>query len=283
MPPFHLHPLLLITLVVVGAAHVRAARERVRRQRAAAAWFVWGLAVLWPLGDLAATVSLSAATVQRLVIMLVVAPLLLASTSTSQLVHWTRAPAIDSVVHRLAQPAWAIVTVTLIGTLTLSVPVVDAGSTSPLVRWVTVVTVLGCGIILWIPALGVMPGARRLSPVGRAAYIFVSPLAVTSLSLVWIFARHPLYPGLQHQESLLHMSPLFDQQLAGFVAKLGSYLPMWTVAFVIFSRADDAGVGVDESPLHWADVERELLRVDRQRARARRRLTSRPDVVERPE
>jgi hypothetical protein len=45
---------------------------------------------------------------------------------------------------------------------------------------------------------------------------------------------------------------------------------MWAVAFTIFSRADEAGVAVEESPLHWADVERQLLRVDRQRARARR-------------
>jgi hypothetical protein len=46
---------------------------------------------------------------------------------------------------------------------------------------------------------------------------------------------------------------------------------MWAVAFTVFFRADDAGVSVDESPLHWADVERQLLRLDRQRARALRK------------
>jgi hypothetical protein len=67
------------------------------------------------------------------------------------------------------------------------------------------------------------------------------------------------------------MTPLFDQQLAGFVAKFGSYAPMWAVAFTIFSRADESGVAVEETPLYWADVERQLLRVDRQRVRAMRR------------
>jgi cytochrome c oxidase assembly factor CtaG len=233
-------------------------------------WILLALAVLWPVGDLAASVSLSVATLQRLVIMLGVAPLFIAGTSTAQLVALTRAPVVDLVTRRLAHPGLAMIVVTFVGTLTLSTPVVDAGATSPLVRAVTLGAVMGCGIVLWIPALGVMPGAKRLSPVGRASFIFVSSLVVTSLSFVWIFARHSLYPGLHDQDSLLHMTPLLDQQLAGFVAKIGSYLPMWAVAFTIFSRADEAGVAVEESPLHWADVERQLLRVDRQRARARR-------------
>ncbi len=125
--------------------------------------------------------------------------------------------------------------------------------------------------MLWLPALGVLPGAKRLSPAGRAGYIFASALVVTSLSFVWIFSRHSLYPVLHHQHALLHMTPLFDQQLAGFVAKFGCYAPMWAVAFTIFSRADELGTPVEETPLYWADVERELLRIDRQRERAIRR------------
>jgi hypothetical protein len=40
------------------------------------------------------------------------------------------------------------------------------------------------------------------------------------------------------------------------------------VAFVIFFDAEKKGTPIEETPLHWADVERELLRVDRQRAKA---------------
>ena len=243
---------------------------RNRRRRARWGWVLFAAVFFWPVGDLAATVSLSVATLQRLVIMLAVAPLILTSVSTQQLVELTKPAPVDFVIRRIARPGWAVVVVTILGTLTLSTPVVDLGARSNVARAVTLMVVLGSGLILWVPALAVMPGTRRLSPVGRAAYVFVSSLAVTSLSLVWIFARHPLYGGLHRQESLLHMSPLFDQQLAGFVAKLGAYIPMWAVAFTIFSRADEAGLATEESPLHWADVERELLRVDRQRARANR-------------
>jgi cytochrome c oxidase assembly factor CtaG len=262
---------LLVILVILGVWHVWTSRERRYRVRALTGWLVLALVVLWPVGDLAASVSLSVATLQRLVIMLFVAPLFVMSVSTTRWMQLTRPAMVDAVTRWLAHPAVSMALVTVVGTLTLSTPVVDEGARSNLVRGATLVGVLACGVILWIPALGVMPGAKRLSPVGRAGFIFVASLVVTSLSIVWIFARHSLYPGLHHQQSLLHMKPLFDQQLAGFVAKLGSYVPMWAVAFTIFSRADDSGVAVEETPLHWADVERQLLRVDRRRARIRRR------------
>jgi cytochrome c oxidase assembly factor CtaG len=271
VPAFHLHPVILVTLLTLGALHVRVVHERHFRVRALAGWLILAFVVLWPIGDLAATVSLSVATVQRLVIMLAVAPLFISSVSTAKLVALTRPEIVDAITRRLAHPLVSMVVVTVVGTLTLSTPVVDEGARSMWFRTLTLIAVLACGVILWIPALGVMPGAKRLPPVGRAGFIFVASLIVTSLSLVWIFARHSLYPQLHHQESLLHMTPLFDQQLAGFVAKFGSYAPMWAVAFTIFSRADESGVAVEETPLYWADVERQLLRVDRQRVRAMRR------------
>ena len=269
--PFHWHLPELILVAVVGWLHwvtVTDHRKRLQMLGALAALLV---VTIWPVGDLAATVSLTVATVQRLVIMLVVAPLMLLSTPTSVLVRLTRPAPVDAIVRRLAHPGVAIILVTILGTYTLSTPVVDWGARSGLGRDVILLLVLFVGLLLWTPALAIMPGAKRLSPAARAGFIFGSAVVVTSLSFVWIFARHSLYPALQHQYALLHMTPVFDQQLAGFVAKLGCYIPMWAVAFTVFFRADDAGTSVDESPLHWADVERQLLRVDRQRARAIRR------------
>jgi len=159
----------------------------------------------------------------------------------------------------------------VVGTVTLMTPAVDWGARSTFGRDVVLLTTLATGLVLWMPALAIMPGTRHLSPIARAAYVFVAALVVTSLSFVWIFSTHSLYPGLHGQHAILHVTPLFDQQLAGFVAKLGAYIPMWAVSFTIFSRADDRGAPVEETPLHWADVEREMLRVDRRRARAQRR------------
>jgi putative membrane protein len=266
--PFDWHPLVLSVIVAAGVAHyflVNSPRQRRLAQYALLALLV---VTMWPIGDLAASVSLTVATVQRLVIMLLVAPLLLLSIPTSALGRFTRPALIDYIVSKLTHPGLTLVVVTVVGTATLASPVVDWGARSTLGRDAILLVVLFVGLLLWIPALAIMPGTRRLSPAARAGYIFASALVVTSLSFVWIFSHHSLYPALHHQYALLHMTPLFDQQLAGFVAKLGCYLPMWWVAFVIFFDAEKKGTPIEETPLYWADVERELLRIDRHRAKA---------------
>jgi len=269
--PFRWHIAEVLVIVAAGVAHHVVVTSK--RERRLAAWALIALLVVtvWPIGDLAASVSLTVATVQRLVIMLLVAPLLLMATPTNVLARLTRPRPIDATTRLLSHPGFAVVVVTALGTLTLTTPVVDWGAHSSVGRDLVLIAVLFVGVVLWIPALGVMPGARRMSPAARAGYVFASALVVTSLSFVWIFSQHSLYPALHHQHALLHMTPLLDQQLAGFVAKLGCYMPMWAVAFTIFWHAEDRGTPIEETPLHWADVERHLLRVDRQRERAIRR------------
>jgi cytochrome c oxidase assembly factor CtaG len=272
--PFRWHFVELVVIIAAFVVHVREVSEPRRRRLAAYALGSLALVVVWPIGDLAVSVSLTVATAQRLVIMLLVAPLFLLSLPIPVLVRLTYPRSVDVVVRRLAHPGVAMLFVTVIGTLTLTTPFVDWGARSTLGRDVVLLMVIGVGLVLWVPALAIMPGTRHLSPIARAAYIFVAALVVTSLSIVWIFSSHPLYPALRHQHALLHVTALFDQQLAGFVAKLGAYIPMWAVSFTIFSRAEDRGVNVEETPLHWADVEREMLRADRRRARAERRRGS---------
>jgi cytochrome c oxidase assembly factor CtaG len=269
--PFRWHIAEVLVIVAAGVGHRIVVKSK--RERRLVAWALLALLVVtvWPIGDLASSVSLTVATIQRLVIMLLVAPLLLMATPTNVLARLTRPRLIDAVTRRLAHPGVAMVVVTVLGTMTLIAPVVDWGARSAIGRELTLIAVLVVGLILWLPALALMPGAKRLSPVARAGYVFVSSIVVTSLSIVWIFARHPMYPALHHQQAILHVSPLLDQQLAGFVAKLCCYAPMWAVAFTIFSRAEERGTPVEETPLHWADVERQLLRVDRERERAARR------------
>lgn len=269
--PFHWHVAEVLVIVAAGVGHWVVVKSRRERRLVALALVALLVVTVWPIGDLASSVSLSVATLQRLVIMLLVAPFLLMATPTHVLARLTRPRPIDAISRWLAHPGVAIVVVTVLGTVTLISPVVDWGAHSTIGRELTLLVVLIVGMILWMPALALMPGAKRLSPVARAGYVFVSSIVVTSLSIVWIFAKHPLYPALHHQRAILHMTPLLDQQLAGFVAKFCCYAPMWAVAFTIFSRAEERGTPVEETPLHWADVERQLLRIDRERERATRR------------
>jgi hypothetical protein len=80
---------------------------------------------------------------------------------------------------------------------------------------------------------------------------------------------------------VLGMSPVLDQQLAGFLAKLSTIAVLWTVAFTLMTRSpatvnvhdDDADaddVAHDPEPLLWSDVQREIERADRRDQRSRR-------------
>jgi cytochrome c oxidase assembly factor CtaG len=271
LPPFHWQPFGVVAILALGAGHFVLVRDTRCRGRAAAALVAIAVVTLWPVGDLAATVSLSVATAQRLVLMLLVAPLLVRSVPVGVAARATRSAPVDAAVRVVAKPGVALAIVMVVGTASLTSPVVDAGAHHGWVRVVTLALDVVAGAIMWLPVLDATPGTTRLSPVGRAGYLFGASLLVTSVSFVWIFSRHSLYPALHDQRAVLGVSAVTDQQIAGFVAKFGAYVPMWTMAFLAFARAGQSGAPPEGSPLHWADVERELVRVDRQRARARRR------------
>lgn len=262
------HPALIAALGVATGIYLATTRRgelvanRSERRHFAAAVLLAYLVCSWPLGDLAAHVSITAVVVQRLVLMLAVAPLLLSSLPDAFIARLTRRQIVDRVMHAVVHPAIAIAIVTVFGTATLLPAVISLGSSSVVAGGLFIAVTLGLGVVLWMPILGSIPGLPRLSYTAKGGYLLAASLVVTSLSFVWIFARHPMYGSLSHQTKILGMSPLVDQQLAGFVSKLGAYFPMWAIAFILFARAGDGGES-DHAGLRWIDVQRELERVDR--------------------
>jgi cytochrome c oxidase assembly factor CtaG len=262
------HPALVGVLAVAAVGYTlltarsRFAATRAERVRFAAALAVLYVACAWPLGDLAVHVSISATVVQRLLLMLAAAPLLVSAMPVDLVAVATRPRPIDEVARWVSHPAIAIVVVTVVGTVTLVPAVVTWSSTASGAGALVLLVTLGVGVVLWLPILGRAPATRRLGYVGQGAYLMAASLVVTSFSFVWIFSQHVLYPSFSHQRAILGMSPLVDQQLAGYVAKLGAYVPLWLVAFALFARAGDHGDD-DGAPLRWVDVQRELERADR--------------------
>jgi putative membrane protein len=258
------HPALFVVLAVTAILYWRVtARTRYQATARMRRHFVFAVLVLvlaygWPLGDLATHVSLSALVVQRLMVLLCVAPLLMTALPIDLVSAVTRPAAFDRALVVVSRPAIAIGIVTVVGTATLTPAVVSWSSSSPGAGALLALTNLCLGVVLWLPVLSTAPGARRLRHVGKGLYLLASSLVVTLLSIVWIFSRHPMYASFSHQELILGISPIVDQQLAGFVAKLGAYAPMWTIAFILLSR--DSGEEIDDQTLRWADVQRELER-----------------------
>jgi putative membrane protein len=274
---WHLHLVWLLALPVLLGLYVwGTGHEGCAASRRQTLFFVIGAVLLvasvtWPLGDLAAHWLLVALVLQRLLLTLAVPPLLVLGTPRPLLARLTRPAPVDAALRVAVRPVPAVAIVTVVAVATLTTGVVSLAARSDLARVVVELVVLTSGFVLWAPVLTELPGTPRLSALGRGGYLVVQSIVPSFLSIVWIFARHSLYPAFAHPGTVVGMSPLLDQQLAGFVAKLGTIAVLWTVAFVIMTRAQAAEVaGRDvEPPLTWSDVEREIERADRRDRRQR--------------
>jgi len=77
--------------------------------------------------------------------------------------------------------------------------VVDWGAHSSLGRALVLFLVLSVGLILWVHGARHHAGAKPALTDGARWLPVRASLVVTSLSFVWIFSRHPLYPALHDQ------------------------------------------------------------------------------------
>jgi len=237
---------------------------RVRILRFVAALVIALVAMGWPLGDLAAHWSLCALVLQRCVLVLAVASLLLAGLPDDVLAWVTRPAPVDAVLLRVLRPPAAVVTVTVLLVGTMLPPLVTAQSHSAVARALLAFAVTLAGVVLWLPILGRVPGIPRPRPMIRAVYLVAQAVVPVFLSFVFILATRPLYPTLAHSGPVIGLSPLADQQVAGFVSKLSFLLTLLTAAAVELVRAPDSDDDLGpEDPLVWADVERHFERADR--------------------
>lgn len=255
-------------IVLAAALYVAVARRDspTRRQWWQFGWLLVGLivALTWPLADLAAHWTLTGLLVQRLVLTLVCAPLVVLCVPEAAWSRFTKPALVDAAVDAVTRPAAAIVFFTVVVVGTLVVPAVRVQATAWWARGCFDLLLLVAGLVLWLPVLGRVPGTRRMSGMGRAVYLVVQSVLPNFPSVIFIFAHHPLYAVFAHSHLAMGLQPLNDQQLAGVVAKVGTIPVLWSVAYVSLLRAQRADVtGVDEEPLTWLEVERALERAER--------------------
>jgi cytochrome c oxidase assembly factor CtaG len=123
---------------------------------------------------------------------------------------------------------------------------------------------LAGGLVMWVPALQVVPGAGRpLRHAGRAAYLIVQSVLPSFASLIFIFDRHAVYAAFQHSARSVGLSPLADQQLAGVLAKVVGLAILLGAAGAILLRGDAAAEErLPPGTLTWDEVDRELRRLE---------------------
>ena len=271
-----LHPVLWVTVAIFGVGVAMLHRRlsataehplpwpQTRMLRFVGALVVTVIAMGYPLGDLAAHWSTAALVLQRCVLVLAVGSLLLAGFPDDVLAWATRPAPVDAVLLRLVRPpvAVAVVTVVLVGSM--APPLVAAQSSSAVVRALLALAVIFSGIVLWLPVLGRVPGIPRPRPMIRAVYVVAQAVVPVFLSFLYILSRHPLYPTLSPAQDGIGVSPVTDQQIAGFVSKLTFLITLLGVAAAILVNAPDSDEDLGpEDPLVWADVQRHFERADR--------------------
>lgn len=281
LPAYSLHLAAWIGVLAAAAAYAVLIRTPHFAATKRQAWSFLGamgiliVALTWPLASLAAHSLLVALVVQRLLLMLAVPPLLFAGLPGRLVAAMTRPFLLDAVARVCSRPVPAAAIVTALAVGTLVSPAVEAQASSAYARGGLDVLLLLAGCVLWLPVMHPVPGTGSMSPLATAGYLVVQSILPSFLSIVWIFARHPLY-GVYAHGRVFFLSPLADQELSGFVAKLGTIFVLWGVAFAIVVRSERAAEeGGDVHPLTWADVERELERLER-RERHRSRV---PDAT----
>jgi len=223
------------------------------------------LALTWPVADLAAHWSLTMLVVQRLLLLLLVAPMLWLGLPDDVLRRLTRPPIVDTLLGVVQRPPVAVAVVTAASVGSMTPALVRAQATSVVARGCIDVAILLAGLVLWVPVIGRLPGTPRPKPVVRFGYLVFQAVVPAFLSFIYIFSRHPLYDTFSGSWTALGIRPLTDQQVAGFVSKLTMLFVLLTVGSVVLSRASRADDELLDEPLVWADVERAFERVDRRR------------------
>lgn len=111
----------------------------------------------------------------------------------------------------------------------------DAATSSPIVRSVQVVSLLGLGTLFWLPLLG-PPSRPHLPPLAGVLYLFTACVGCTLLGIIITFAPVSVCPIYVHPVDTLGLLPLIrngwgltpavDQQIGGLL--------MWVPACFIY-------------------------------------------------
>jgi putative membrane protein len=76
---------------------------------------------------------------------------------------------------------------------------------------------LGFGINMWMCLFGPLPTPAWFGNLGKLVYIVAVRLAGTALGNIFLWSGTVFYPFYLHSDSLHHISPLADQNLAGAI------------------------------------------------------------------
>jgi putative membrane protein len=268
LPPFHVHPSVVVVLgglaaMYLGAAraHERATGERLEPRRRAL--FLGGVGALvlgasWPLHDLAEGYLYSAHMVQHMLFTFAAAPLLLSGTPAWMWRRILRPAPLRAVWSTLTRPLVALLVANGVLLFTHWPEIVTLSVRSELAHFSLHTLLLGSAIVMWWPVLSPLPEFPALSPPGQLLYLFFQSLAPTIPASFLTFGTEPLYRIYETFPRIWGIGALTDQLIAGLVMKLVGGAILWVVIAVGFFRwgREESNEGWDA--LKFRNVEGEV-------------------------
>lgn len=233
---------------------------RVRRSQAALFWA--GVLALYltaggPLHVLADDYLVSAHMLQHTLLMMVVAPLLLAGTPGWFWMTLVRRLHAMAVARLLTRPLVALVAFNAVLLLTHLPSAIDLQVREAWFHFLVHAAQLAAGVLLWWPILSQTPELPRASYPVQMGYLFLQSLLPAVLASFVTFAGSAVYPVYAEAPRLWGISPVTDQQIGGGLMKVLGSLILWSFMGVSFYRWYQQEQAEEGEP-RWSDVQREL-------------------------
>lgn len=260
---------LLLCLGLAAAYYYVVVRLRTRIgeaspvSRSQAVTFSLGIVMIYaaagsPMHELADTYLASAHMLQHILLMLVVAPLLLAGTPVWVWQALIRKPEVMRLARILTHPVMALAAFNAVFLLTHLPTTVDAQLERGWFHLLVHTSQVGAGLLMWWPILSKVPELPRLSYPSQMGYLFVQSLLPMVFASFIIFADSVFYSYYETAPGIWNISPIEDQQVAGMIMKLLGSVILWVFIAVAFFRWYQEEQSETEQGPRWSEVPEEL-------------------------
>lgn len=241
-------------VAAIGAAYLSAVRRAAHGARAeartkhaaafAAGVFLLWVALDWPVGALGAGYLASVHMVQFLLMAVIAPPLLLLGTPRQVYARLEETPWCRGWLSAGTHPLVTLAAFNLVVAVTHWPAVVDTLMPTQLGSFVIDLAWLVAGLGLWWPVVAPVPQRSWLGYPAKMGYLVANTMVSTGFFLYLTFSEFPRYATYELAPPVSGISARTDQQVAGFLMKLGGGLVLWTAISILFFRwyrASEAG------------------------------------------
>ena len=249
LPPFHLHPDVVLILGTAGLAywwlqtrirpHLGTAVVAASRSQWSSFYIGLGLLAIvsmWPLHDLAETSLYWVHMVDHMVITLFAPPLLIMGLNRQVADRLFGHRLILPWLRPLAHPVVAF-SIFNLGMIATHWPEAVALSLrSQPAHFLIHFFLFGSAVLMWLPLVSPSTVVPRISPPMQLVYLFLNSILPTIPASFLTFSNVAIYPAYGEAALTYGLTAVADQTIAGLIMKIGGTFYFWALMAIIWFR-----------------------------------------------